>query len=416
MLIAVILLGIGSPVISVASSPFADVPVNSVAYNAILWAHEKGLVTGSNGRFYPDSNMTRAQFALVLYRYAGRPAVGAGSSFSDIPASGGLYDAIAWAHSNGLVTGSNGRFMPENTITRAQMVLMLYRYNNNIGGDSSFNNAILGSFTDRGGIVPAATNAMCWAVTHGLITGSGSRLHPNDTITRAAVVLILYRYENNISRPNTSGTIRSNIDPNRPMIALTFDDGPSAFTVPILDALEQYGAVATFYVSGSRVQRHSNIVLRASDMGCEIASHSWSHRNLTGLSESSIRTELRNANTVIESVIGRPPSSMRPPYGGINQRGRNVAAELGLPVMLWSLDPSDYTLSNANTIYNRVISNVRNRDIILLHDTSRSTADAARRLIPALIERGYQLVTVSELMYYSGIETRPGAVYTSGRR
>ena len=204
------------------------------------------------------------------------------------------------------------------------------------------------------------------------------------------------------------------IDPSKPMIALTFDDGPSDVTEQILDALEQHGAVATFYVVGNLVERHRDIVSRAFMMGNEIANHSWSHPFLTKLSEEAIRTQLQDTNDAIEAVTGTAPVTMRPPYGDVNQRALGVITDMGLPVILWSVDPWDWRYRDADHIYEYVMENAEDRDIVLMHDLYESTAEAAIRLIPALIAEGFQLVTVTELMYYSGITLEPGIEYKSG--
>jgi len=180
------------------NSPFRDVPTNFVAFPAIKWANDNGIVTGANGMFLPNDQMTRAQYAFVLWRYSGRPPANTSARFSDVPATHVASAAIAWANENGIVTGAGNRFMPEAEMTRAQMVLMMYRYSRMNNKDLSSNSNALDRFSDRGEIVPAAQEAMRWAVTHGLITGNAGRLTPNDTITRAQVVLILYRYVNGI--------------------------------------------------------------------------------------------------------------------------------------------------------------------------------------------------------------------------
>ena len=177
--------------------PFADVPNSSPAFNAINWAHSNGLVTGTNdGRFLPEDDMTRAQYAAVLWRYSGRPAPASSGRFADVPSSHVAHTAITWVNENGIVTGVGDRFMPDDKMTREQMVLMMYRYSRLRGRNISSNSNALDSFTDRGEIHAAATEAMRWAVTHSLITGNAGRLLPNDTITRAQVVLILFRYNN----------------------------------------------------------------------------------------------------------------------------------------------------------------------------------------------------------------------------
>jgi len=204
------------------------------------------------------------------------------------------------------------------------------------------------------------------------------------------------------------------INPFSPMIALTFDDGPSLYTIPILDALEYHEAVATFYVTANRLRNHIDIANRIHSMGNEIANHSWSHPLLTQLSTDSIRAELHDSNVAIAEITGVAPASLRPPFGAYDYRVTEIARELNLPLVLWSLDTKDWYTRDAEAIFNIVMKNVRDRDIILLHDIHNPTARASVRLIPALIERGFQLVTVSELFHYSEINPEPGEIYESG--
>ena len=182
---------------SLPQSIFSDVSVSSVAFNAITWAHAGGLITGSGGRFYPDDSLSRSAFALILHRYAGSPQpVTAGGAFSDVSRTNVAYTAITWAHENGIVTGSGGRFYPDDSVTREAMVLMLYRYHARSGGDTVSNSDALNTFSDRSSISPVATDAVRWGISHGLITGSGGRVYPVDTATRSASVLVLFRYNN----------------------------------------------------------------------------------------------------------------------------------------------------------------------------------------------------------------------------
>jgi len=175
---------------------FSDVPATSIAFNAINWAQSNGYVTGSGGRFFPNDNLTRASLALILHRYAGNPVpAGSGGAFSDVSRSNIAFNAITWANENGIVTGSGGRFFPNDPITRESMVLMLYRYHILISGPVTSPADALNTFTDRGRISPVAVDAMRWAVSTGLMTGSGNRLFPGDRTTRAATVLVLYRYD-----------------------------------------------------------------------------------------------------------------------------------------------------------------------------------------------------------------------------
>ena len=204
------------------------------------------------------------------------------------------------------------------------------------------------------------------------------------------------------------------INPFQPMIALTFDDGPSTYTIPILDALEQHGVVATFYVTANRLNNHMDIATRTHIMGNEIANHSWSHPRLTDLSREGIHAELHNSNVAIAAITGTAPASLRPPFGAYDYRVSEIARDLGLPLVLWSLDTWDWRTRDADATFDAVMNNVRDRDIILMHDIHEPTARAAVRLIPALIEQGFQLVTVSELFYFSDITPVPGATYNFG--
>jgi len=182
------------PFIPPTTSPFGDVLTTAPSYTAICWAQANNIVTGSGGNFFPTDSMTRAQFALVLYRNEGRPPVTSNNPFSDVIPPRPSYNAILWANWNGIVTGSGGMFRPDDNMTRAQMILMMHRYAKLNNKDLSSDVNALDRFGDSGSVSNVAKEAMRWGVTHRLITGSGGNLHPNDSVTRAQVVLIFYRY------------------------------------------------------------------------------------------------------------------------------------------------------------------------------------------------------------------------------
>ncbi|MCL2076911.1 MAG: polysaccharide deacetylase family protein [Oscillospiraceae bacterium] len=206
---------------------------------------------------------------------------------------------------------------------------------------------------------------------------------------------------------------RDDIDPSKPMIALTFDDGPSVHTERILDTLEKYNSRATFCVVGIYIEDRQDTVKRAFDLGCEIIGHSWAHDDLTKLSAEEIRQDLLQTNEKIESVIGTQSMMFRPPYGNVNDTLKSVSRELGLAIMTWSVDPRDWSNKSADEIYNSIMSVVKDRGIILSHDRLGTTADAMERIIPDLIAQGYQIVTISELMHYSDRAIEAGVVYSS---
>ena len=203
--------------------------------------------------------------------------------------------------------------------------------------------------------------------------------------------------------------------PNR-MIALTFDDGPRQTTQRLLDILEHHNALATFFVSGSLVEMGRDIVARAANMGNEIAGHTWTHADLTQLCDWEIAEELQSTSAVIKSVTGLSSRIYRPPYGFTNSNVRRVSAELGYSIISWTLDTLDWHYRDAEVVYDIIMDNVIDDDIILLHDIHSTTIDAMERVIPNLISRGFQLVTVSELLTRKYGELEPGVVYGNPRQ
>ena len=204
------------------------------------------------------------------------------------------------------------------------------------------------------------------------------------------------------------------VDPSRPMVALTFDDGPSGYTSRLLDLLEQYGGRATFFVVGNLVDSHQDVVARAAASGSEVLGHSWDHSDLSRLSEEEIRAQLLNTNDVIERITGIVPQHFRPPYGAVSDALQNVSRELGLGIIYWSIDPRDWEIKDANSVYNAIMREVSDGVIILSHDIYESTIVAMEWIVPELISQGYQLVTISELIYYSGMGFAPGEIIYRG--
>ena len=165
---------------------------------------------------------------------------------------------------------------------------------------------------------------------------------------------------------------------------------------------------------GQHVKSYSDVVKKASDMGHEVIGHSWDHSYLTKLSEDAIKKQLLDTSAAIEKATGKKPLMYRPPYGAINDKLKSVSKSLGYALIYWSVDPMDWKSKNANSVYNEIMKNVKDKSIILCHDIHVTTVDAMERVVPELISRGYQLVTVSELMRYNGISLEGGKVYYSG--
>ena len=207
------------------------------------------------------------------------------------------------------------------------------------------------------------------------------------------------------------GVLYRKIDKKKKMVALTYDDGPSANTPKILDTLEKYDAVATFFVVGNRVSTYANTVKRAYGMGCEIGNHTYEHKILTRTDAAGIREQVSKTNAAVKNITGTDPIVMRPPGGCVND---TVKSQTGMPMILWSIDTLDWRTRNAASTKTAVLDHVKDGDIVLMHDLYEATANASTTIIPTLVERGYQLVTVSELAECRG-GMKDGCLYYSFR-
>lgn len=206
--------------------------------------------------------------------------------------------------------------------------------------------------------------------------------------------------------------LRKNLDKEKPMVALTFDDGPyTPVTSTILDTLKKYNAKATFFVVGNRVPTYSSIMKRAYDEGNEIASHTYSHAYLNRLEKKQLQKEYNRANKKISDVIGSNPNALRPPGGFVDKKTKKT---IPVPLILWSVDTEDWKSRNAQSILKRCRT-IRDGDIILMHDLYSSTSQAIKKLVPRLTRKGFQLVTIEELFYYKNVNPKSGNVYTCAR-
>lgn len=203
-------------------------------------------------------------------------------------------------------------------------------------------------------------------------------------------------------------TEKNPVNPNRPMIALTFDDGPGLGTVRLIEALQAHGAKATFFMMGPRVNTYPDAVHKMVETGCELGNHTSNHLKLTDYAAEGVAMEINYTRDVINSIVGQTPTMVRPPYGAVNEVVQSVAEA---PLMFWSVDTLDWELKDAGLIRDYVLNNVKDGDIVLMHDIYEATVQAAIELIPLLQERGYQIVTVSEMARARGITLENGAKY-----
>ncbi len=184
------------------------------------------------------------------------------------------------------------------------------------------------------------------------------------------------------------------IDINRPLVALTFDDGPSKYTNEILDILKNNSICATFFVLGNKVPYGQETLLKMLENGNEIGNHTYNHKWLAHLDEIEIKNQISKTQEVIFEYTRYLPKVFRPSYGDIPKEMRK---EINLEVTLWNVDTLDWKLKNKKQIIKRATRNTKDGDIILMHDTYKRTKDALPEIINTLKKKGFQFVTISEL-------------------
>lgn len=213
----------------------------------------------------------------------------------------------------------------------------------------------------------------------------------------------------------SEGRLRHTVDATKPMVALTYDDGPSTEnTQVILDTLTANGAYATFFVLGRNVDRCAELIQRIEDSGSEIGNHTYNHYKIPNMDAAVTDQEISSTSSYVQMITGNRPCIMRPPTGETTEEScTNVAAvDNGYPLILWSIDTADWKHRDAATTCETIRTKVKDGSIVLMHDMEASSAAASQIIIPELIAAGYQLVTVSELAAARG-GMEPGKIYHS---
>lgn len=195
------------------------------------------------------------------------------------------------------------------------------------------------------------------------------------------------------------------------LVALTFDDGPSGkYTRRLLEGLAERGAKATFLLCGYRMELYPELTERIFSEGHEIGLHGYSHKSMQDMCARDIALELEKTMALLPE--GCAVSFLRSPGGLCGTCVRKAAAEQGLAVLSWSVDPQDWATHDPVCVEKKVISHVRDGDVILLHDMSDSSVEAAFVIIDVLQEQGFRFVTVSELAQARNITLVPGRTYS----
>ena len=193
-------------------------------------------------------------------------------------------------------------------------------------------------------------------------------------------------------------------------VALTFDDGPSGrFTRQLLKGLKARDVQATFLLCGYRMEQYPELVTQIFEAGHEIGCHGYSHSNMEPMSRRDIAAEIEKMHKLLPE--GCEVAFLRPPGGCCSDAVRQVAEARGLAILSWSVDPRDWATSDTLAVERAVLKNVKDGDIVLLHDMTVSSVRAALDIVDALQSQGFTLVTVSELAKRRGVKLKPGKTY-----
>lgn len=203
------------------------------------------------------------------------------------------------------------------------------------------------------------------------------------------------------------------VDSDPPVVALTFDDGPRVSTTGrLLDELAVREVPATFFLLGHRIPGNEDLVRRMAREGHQIGIHTFDHVPVPGLSRQDFDLQVGGVRAQLRDILGDGEFWLRPPYGQTDDHTRAWADS---PIVLWSVDPEDWKDHDVSRIVSAVTDQVKDGDIILLHDIYHSSVDAAVQIVDELLLRGFCFVTVEDLLAWKGISPEPGTVYRSGR-
>ena len=221
--------------------------------------------------------------------------------------------------------------------------------------------------------------------------GASAALHPQSQPSAVG---------NAATRPQRFPAQYNEVPMSRPIVALTFDDGPHPELTPkLLDILRDNGVRATFYVIGRNVTAYPDIARRIVSEGHEIANHSYNHPALTSVGSARLNQEIAGTSEAILRATGRRPANMRPPYGAVNDRVRAaILRNHGLDVILWSVDPLDWKRPGADVVRQRLVDGAKPGGILLAHDIHPGTIEAVPGVIRDLKAKGYGFATVSQLI------------------
>ena len=247
-----------------------------------------------------------------------------------------------------------------------------------------------------------------------LFNNEGVKIYFNEVKTSS----ISYVPNVFISKENLKNILKYEYDINKEyvfkevvkdkLMALTFDDGPSDVTGNILDVLKSYDAHATFFALGNRMKTYKVTLQRIVDEGHEVASHTYSHKDLSTLDEKGILNQINTTNVNFNSITGEKIKYVRPPYGSYNSKVLNTVSH---PLIMWNIDTKDWDTRDAKKTANTVIKKAFNGGIALMHDLYSSNVEALKIMLPELEAKGYRFVTISEMSEVFGVTLENGKAY-----
>lgn len=195
-------------------------------------------------------------------------------------------------------------------------------------------------------------------------------------------------------------------DENKKYIAFTFDDGPSKYTKELLKTLELNDSTATFFMLGNRMKYNEEIVKEVYKSSSEVASHTYSHKNLNKLSKDDILKEINSTSIIFNKITNDNIKYIRPPYGNYNDTVKST----NFPIILWNIDPKDWLVKDSTKVYNSVLKHACDGCIVLMHDLYPTTIEAVKMLIPKLNSLGYEVVSISDLAKYKNYDLKNGEI------
>ena len=192
------------------------------------------------------------------------------------------------------------------------------------------------------------------------------------------------------------------------VVAFTFDDGPSNLTLDFVNTLIENDSKATFFELGNRMKYNQDVTREIHNLGMEVSSHTYSHKNLTSLSKKEMESELNSIDIIFKEITNDAISLVRPPYGNYNELLRQTIKH---PIILWNVDTNDWLHKDEEKIYNHIIENISDGDIVLMHDLYPTTLEALKMVLPVLRQMGYKITTVSNLANEKGYTLENGIIY-----